>query len=596
MPGTADLIDGWKELVQARPGYEEADKYYSGNLGEVFASPRIMWLLKKAGATSVKDFNYAHIPVDTIANRLHVVAVTVVEDTDGNGEPDGADPDKPVSAAQKALDQLMADNQLDAELPGHWKGCSKHGDGLLFVWPVTEGDNEKPVGVDVRVNSADCARAIYDDEDRLKLRYVIKSWQITDVDPVNGKERKRTRANLYYDDRLERFVSVRSADRRSELGDAKAWEPYTADGKPAIIEHNLGRNPFFHFRNDRPYGQPEHLHAYGPQQMVNKLVVADATSVDFQIFPQRYALMDPTADQPMGNLSDPFSPDDEIDDLEDEGNTSQLSADPSAVWKLWAKAVGQFDPAPADVFLSRLDRYVQAMAETTETPLYRFGSHFAQTPSGEALRQADAPTLNRVEARKAAYGPVLADALEFALSLLGYAAEVRVVWRPSQQVTDAEGWNTVAAKIVAGVPRDVALVETGNYTSDQVKGWLSDDADSALIRRVEAFAKLAAAAQQMGAAVGLGMMDRELAARLVQYAAGEMAGEADLADELMTADPPPEPEKGPDPADMMKAVAAQAGQQQQSADDAPQGGSQDPEPPAEPPKPPVPPPPPPAKK
>lgn len=556
MPGTADLVEGWKELGEARPGYEEADKYYTGNLGEVFASPRVMALLKRAGATSIKDFNYAHIPVDTIAHRLNVTAVTVVEDTDGDGKADEPDDDQPVSPAQKALNDLWKVNQLDAEVPGLVKRASKHGDSYLFVWPVTQDDSDKPVGVDIRVNSAECVRAIYDEEDPLKLKFVIKSWTITDTDPQTGKSRKRTRANLYYDDRLTRFVSVAAIDRKSALGKEEAWEPYTADGKPAEIAHSLGRNPWFHFRNDRPYGQPEHLYAYGPQQMVTKLVVADAGQVDFQSFPQRYALMNPTADQPMGNMADPFEPDDETDDPEDEGNSSQLSADPSAVWKLWgASSVGQFATAAPDVFLSRLDRYVQAMAETTETPLYRFGSHFAQTPSGEALRQADAPTVNRAEDRKSAYGPVLADALEFALSILGFKVEVRVTWKSSQQVTDAEGWNTVKVMIEAGVPRNIALVGTGLYTADQVADWLSEDADSALERRIQVLSTFATAAQQIGAATGLGVLDRELAAKMLQFAASELAGDPELADLLASADAPPEPEKPPNPAEMMAQMA-----------------------------------------
>lgn len=602
MPGTPDLLEGYGLLEEARPGYVEADKYYKGTLGEVFASPRVRLLLQRAGATQVKDFNYAHIPVDTIAHRLSVTALTVVEDTDGDGNPDEPDDDAPVSPAQKALDDLRKANQLDAELPGLIKRASKHGDAYLFVWPVTEGNDGTPgkvVGVDIRVNAAECVRAVYDEEDPLKLKFVVKSWTITDADPQTGQPRKRTRANLYYDDRLERFVSVGSGTKKA-LAEADSWEPFTADKKPAVIQHDLGRNPWFHFRNDRPYGTPEHEHAYGPQQMVNKLVVADAGAVDFQSFPQRYAVMDFAADQTMSNLSDPWGPDDDTEDPEDPSNGTQLSAEPSTVWKFFgAKSVGQFATAAADVFLSRLDRYVQAMAETTETPLYRFGSHFAQTPSGEALRQADAPTVNRAEDRKSAYGPVLSDALEFALSLLGHKVEVRVTWKSSQQVTDAEGWNTVNTKIAAGVPRSVALVETGNYTSDQVAKWLSEDADSALIRRVESLGKLATAAQALGAAVGLGVMDRELAARLVQFAAGEMAGNEELADLLMEADPPPEPEKPEPPAPVM--LPGQPLPPGQPPPDLPQDGQQPPpeavppakDAPKQPPSPPKPPPPPP---
>jgi hypothetical protein len=556
MPGTPELVEAWKQFRDAQPAYKKADKYYAGPIGQVFASERVKRLLAKGGINNLDDINYAHIPVDTIANRLDITTVTVAP-AGGEESDDEQDDGKP-SAEQVALDKLMEDNQLDAELDGLFRDTSKHGDGYLFVWPVTQDGSEKPVSVDIRVNDAESTRAIYDDEDPLLMKAVIRSWSITDKDPRTGKPVERVRANYAVDGRIERWISVIGKGDEKSLCEVGAWEPYTGDDKPAVIEHEWGL-PYFHLRNDRPYGRPEHFFAYGAQQMINKLVYADAGAIDYQSFPQRYYLVDPAADQPMLNSTDPFHPDDAVDDPEDEDNESQLEASPSAVWKLYgAKSAGQFEPAAADVFLSRFDRYVQAMAESTETPLYRFGSHFTQTPSGEALRAADAPTVNRVENRRSRYGPVLTDALEAALRMLGFKdIRVLVSWKPAQQVTDSEGWKVVQQQIDAGVPRDIALVGTGNYTDNQVHGWLSEDTDSSLMRRVQNVLTLAQAAQALGAAVGLGVLDRELAAKAVQYALGEMAGNPDLADELMQADAPEEPEKGPDPAAMMKAMAAQ---------------------------------------
>lgn len=555
MPGTPDLIAAYEALVDARLGYVEADEFYAGDVGEVYASERVRRLLVKARADQVEEFNYAHIPVDTIANRLEIVSVTAVQEKgDGHGKrtaaapaedaptkaaPDGAAPRAGETAAggkgrdvQAAVDDLWKRNQLDAESNGLHQKASRNGDCYLIVWPDSDEDG-KVTAVDMRVNSALTTRVIYDEEDPLEVAYAIKSWTYDQPTPVGPVQ--YTRANLYYDDRIERWISQPNA-KGKELCNAKAWLPYSAeeeDGKGSVIRHSYGRVPVFHFRNDRPYGKPEHLYAYGPQQMLNKLVTALATAVDYQMFPQRVALMDPTSDQPMGNFLDPTHPEDD-DDPEGELNHSQLSADPAAVWKLWgAKSIQQLDPANPDTFLKPFDRFVQAMAELTETPLYRFGSAFAQTPSGAALRAADAPTVNKAENRQSAYDAVWEDAFEFALMLLGFTdVKVSVAWKPAEQATDFEAWSVVQAKIAAGVPQRQALIETG-YTEDQIDEWLGGEAavQAKLTRKVDLLTSIAGALQQLGAAVTMNVLSEKQMQTLVS----DLLGDTETNDEPATA-------------------------------------------------------------
>lgn len=545
MPGTPDLIAAFKDLEEARPAYCEADDMYSGDIDEVFASAKVRRLLKKARADEVEEFNYAHIPVDTIANRLGITSVTIASDDDGKGAddgvpaaeskgaaakdaakdkghgeaPDAADAKTGSGAAQAALDRLWKENQLDAESDGLHLKVSKQGDSYLIVWPRSDDTGEKITAVDIRVNTAETVRAIYDAEDPLKMAYVIKSWTYdAPIDPrdEDSKTVQWTRANLYYDGKVERYRSLPNKKGKA-LCNIKAWEPFDDDEKPSVIKHPYGM-PVFHFRNDRPYGRPEHLYAYGPQQMLNKLVMAQAVAVDYQSFPQRYLLMDPTQDQPMQNLLDPNHPEDD-DDPEGDGNSSQLSAEASAVWRVWgAKSAGQFDASSPDTFLKPFDRYVQAMAELTETPLYRFGSAFAQTPSGAALRSADAPVVAKVENRQDAYDAVWEDALEFALSLLGFHdTKVSVSWKPAEQATDFEAWSVVDSKIRAGVPQKQALIETG-YTEDQVTEWLGGEAakNATLLRNVELLTSVAEALQAIGAAVAMGVVNEAQASGLVE--------------------------------------------------------------------------------
>lgn len=551
MAATPDLIAAFEDLEHARPAYEEADNFYSGDVGEVYASERVKLLLRKAGADQVEEFNYCHIPVDTVANRLEITSVTVVTDDDqstkesGDGGEERADgthaptatparnpkttkaPDaedaldgRRVEEAQAALDKVWTDNQLDAESSGLHLNVSKNGDCYLIVWPH-EDDTGKVTGVDMRVNSALTTRVVYDTEDPLQVAYAIKSWTF-DAPDKDGNKVQFTRATLYYDDAVERWISKPGVKGKG-LCDPDNWEHYepvrgdSDDREPWRTEHDYGRVPVFHFRNARPYGRPEHLYAYGPQQLLNKLVQAEVGAIDFQGFPQRYLLMDPTADQPMGNFLDPNHPEDD-DDPEGDGNVSQLSGEAMAVWRLFGvKTAGQFDPASADTFLKPFDRFVQAMAELTETPLYRFGSSFAQTPSGAALRVADASTVNKAENRQAAYDAVWEDAFTFALELLGFNdLQVRVGWKPAEQATDFEAWSVVQAKITAGVPQRQALIEAG-YTDDQVDEWLQGEAaaQADLLRKVETLNAVAGALQNLGAAATMGVIQPEQVQALI---------------------------------------------------------------------------------
>lgn len=553
MPASPDLIAAWKDLNAARPAYEQAEAFYCGDVDEVYASDKVRRLLQQARATQIEEFNYCHIPVDTVANRLRIVSITIVDDegqAPDEGEPLKAAKDGGASArgvpvakttpakandqksrdpapaedvgprpgtAAAALETLWATNELDAQSIDLHRKVSRHGDCYLIVWPRTD-DAGKVAGVDVRVSSALTTRMIYDDDDPLKALYAIKSWSYEEHDD-KGRATCYTRATLYYPDRVERWVSEPDA-KGPALGEPDAWLPYRGDGDP-VVEHDYGM-VVFHFRNDRQYGHPEHLFAYGPQQMLNKLIAAQSSAIDYQSFPQRYALMDPTADQPMGNLLDPVNPHDD-DDPEGEGNTTGLSAEASSVWRFWgAKTVGQFDPASPDTFLKPFDRYVQAMAELTETPLYRFGSAFAATPSGAALRVADAPTVNKVTNRQDSYDPPWEDSHELALRMLGFRVQVKVNWEPAEQVTDYEGWSVVQAKIAAGVPRRQVLVETG-YSPQQVDEWLGKDApdEEDLRRKVDLLTAIAGAAQQLGAAQAMGVMSKEAVAAVMAKVLGD---------------------------------------------------------------------------
>lgn len=493
MAGTPELVSAYHELCEARPAYAKANAYYEGEAEEIFASDKVARMLAKSNLGEMDEVNFARIPVDAVVHRLHISSITT-------GNPD----------TDSEIADLIERNELEEEGPGlHTRACSQ-GDAYLMVWPDV-GEDGEPSSVDMFVNSASVVRIIYDAENPLQKAFAIKSWTI-------GTAKDQTiRADLYYPDRIERWHW-----QGKWSGRQNKWLPYSGDEQQPVLPNPYGEVPFFHFRTARPYGRPEHYAAYGPQALINKLVMSHAATVDFQSLPQRYGLIDPAVDQ-SGTQSDwdPEFPEDAGGDPESPLNASQLRNDPGEVWLLQGlKGVGQFQAADPDVYLKPLDRYVKAMAQVTDTPMHIFDATGEQI-SGKSRREANGPLTEKVQARQRSFGGTWKAAWQFALKLLGYEdVTVDIQWAAAETVSDAEGWATVDAKIKAGVPREQALVEAG-YDPAQVDAWLADlDDDGELQRRIELLGSLGTAVQSLGTAVQLGSISKEQVAVLLDVVVG----------------------------------------------------------------------------
>ena len=581
--GSDELMAALKDLEAAQEAYRLADAFYDGLAGDIHTAPRIAELLARAGAADIESFNYAAVPVDSVADNLIVRAVTASTGVEANRTviPAGPPPvDDLAEQAQELVDDLRADNELDAEEAVLHLEVSTHGDAYLFVWPrIEEGElpdtdqadeldlhegvyPSQVTGVDMWVNTADTVRVFYDRENPLLMTHAIKAWEWGDG---------RYRATLYYPDRIERWVSDKDEDRANP----EAWKPYVPEGSEWPLENPTGRVPFFHFRNRRPYGKPEHLRAYGPQRLVNKLILAHAGTIDYQSFPQRYIMLSAKTEDALLNLVDPDFPEDDQDDPEGDGR-SQYRADPAAIWKIPGGAgVGQFSPADPGIFLEPLDRYIRSMAELTKTPLDEFVG-YGQSLSGEARKMGRKPLTDKLRNRAKSYGATWQDAYEFALELMSLTdITINVEWAPFETASGLEDWNVIATKISQGVPVSQALQEAG-YERDVVETWLNDETGADLMRRVTLLNAIGTAVQTLGAGVGLGVVSAPQVADIISRILG-LTGEAlptlETPVEIQPPPPPPVPGAGPPP------------------DEQDQGGGETGGTPAPPPPPPPPPPP-----
>lgn len=507
--GTADLMSGVLDLRETRHAFDKAGAYYEGKVPEVFTSLR----LRRALAIHDIGFslNFARTPVDAVVDRLEIAAIT-----------------SPDEATNTLISKIWQDNALDLEIPDLHRRACEYGDAYLICLPCDD-DMGNRVRVDMFYNSPQTVRIMYSEENPRVKKFAIKKWQ----------DGLYLRAELYYDDHIERWTT----GPKSHGEEAQDWYQWTepaddgsTDPESWTILHEWGEVPVFHYRTDRPYGTPEHFGAYGPQNAITKLQATHMGTVDYQGFPQRYALTEQattdTSDLEPGDFDDPDWPEDDHGlGPKDTGEDSSLKSGPGEMWLLRGfKAVGQFSAASPAVFWDPISANVRAMAQITNTPLRLFDQQLSNRRSGESYRAEDDPFTRKVEFRQISFGATHREVFTFCLRMLGVENPVVTVrWTPAATVDDTAGWLIVTEKVKNGVPRKQALMETG-YRSEQVDAWLAGADDAELQRRVEILSALATASQAFGAAAALGVVTTEQVTTLLSGALNDVEALAVVED------------------------------------------------------------------
>jgi hypothetical protein len=286
--------------------------------------------------------------------------------------------------------------------------------------------------------------------------------------------------------------------------------------------------PVFHFRTDADeYGEPEHKDFYSIVDILHKLALGHMSGVDYQAFPQRYALMmddtDTTEAERLDSGLYSF-------EMQEQGTTenyggegrSQFKADPGSVWMAEGiKSFGQFDVSDSKNFTDPMEFYLRCGATISNTPLHYFDPS-GQTPSGESLKTAEAPFVKKVETRKDSFGDTLRQIFSFALKLLGNP-DVRVVvtWKPSASTDDQSTWTVAKMKQEAGVPTEQTLVEAG-YTDTQVAEWEADG-EMNLPQKVSLLEQIGQAVASLSTGVAAGVIDGSVVQALIAKVMGDVA-------------------------------------------------------------------------
>jgi hypothetical protein len=513
-----DVLTGWIAMEDALPGYLEAEKYATGTIDEVFADPAIADKLRVTGERY--RFNLIRTVISARLDRCEIDMVKV--------------PDN--ETATQRLMEIWDANEMAIHYPGLLKDVFTYGDGYVQMWeidPDTDVVGLDPdlvaCGVEITTHGPKNARMMYDPQNQRRKLFMIRRWCERTV-----ATRDVWRVDLYYADRIERWISVEAGGLTEESG----WIPYDEDEEDWSSPHTFGEVPFFHHRTALPYGVPLHLEGYGTQDALNKELITLLTTTDSQGHAQRYQLLKDDAVLDENNDDPQWVEDGDASAVSPGGMTksggvgSGMRTGPGTMQTFTGtEEVGQFAAADPAVFIEPVLLFIRLMAQLTNTPLHDFDPS-GDVPSGESLKREEAPLVKSIEWLQVLQTSPLREQWRFALRMVGVTVpRVEVQWAPVTSADSVDDWAVVTAKQAAGVPVDQTLAEAG-YVPEQVAEWLDANAEAAtLAQRVVLLGQIGTAVRDLSSGVALGVLSEESANAAVELVLAQVNDSGTGADQ-----------------------------------------------------------------
>lgn len=322
--------------------------------------------------------------VDAVADKLRLTGFALEEEAD--------------APADDAW-QIWLDNRMDEVAGEVHTEALIGGSSYVIVWPGESDDGE---GALLYPNGADTTMVHYDQERPRLIDWAAKVWTLDDLN---------VRVNLYYADRIEKYVTLRPATNGlPEKVDA--FQRYEAEKEAWPLLNPFGRVPVFHFANNSRLGKDgrSELKTVIPvQDGLNKSVADMLVASEFVAMPQRWAVgievdVDPATGHPYidTNTGKPKVP---------------FVYGVDRIWTVANEMVkfGEFAQANLSGFLEAQEKFRIEIARVSRTPMHYLVPEGGNPPSGEALKALMSPFLNKVGKRQVAFGNVWSDVLEFAL-------------------------------------------------------------------------------------------------------------------------------------------------------------------------------------
>lgn len=416
--------------AQRRTRYRAYREYYDGEHSTQLTNRQRQYLKVKHG----EDFrdNFCPVVVDSLAERLIVTGFETSDDD--------------LSAT---LWDWWHDSRLDAGQADIYQATLRDGDAYAIVsWDY---DNDRPrIDMEPAYDGTEGVEIVYGDE-RGEAQYATKRWQISDPKDGGGY---RTRLNIYYEDRIERYVSdsrVGGDWMKHETDDLPWWEWWTDTG--AENGEPLGI-PVHHFRYKATgynWGRSRLADVIPLQNLVNKVLIDIAGAADTHGYP----MLTLTGDKPSA---------------QDVGPGRMLYSE-----RADAK-YGRIDPGDLSQLLKLKDALVMDIARVSNTPMSRF-QITGQIAAEGTLKQQEGGLVADAMQFQSSTGNVWEDVMTMALQIQSVMGEVdlpedlniEAKWRPA--ATRDEKGQTEMYKIWAesfNVPDEIVWKRIG-MTDDEIE-------------------------------------------------------------------------------------------------------------------------------
>ncbi len=388
--------------------YRRSSRYYAGEHSLSFATEKFA----NTFGDLFREFalNLCPAVCDAIKDKLKITGFGVRSEERDKSRTLSAD-----------VNEIWRANRMAIRAGEVHKEALKNGDAYVIVWPAADGT------VQIFPNSAETCTVGYDEEMPGRVKWAAKYWRTPE---------KRTRLNLFFPDRIEKFISKDAQD--GFLPNAESFIP-TVESARSIASKNaeerdesrtlnnpFGVVPVFHFANNADigsFGVSELEPAIPVQDGLNKAVLDMLVAMEVCAYRQRWAAGIEIQYDKDGNAAAPFKAG--IDHL-------WLAENPDAKF-------GDFAAADLEQFLKVKDGFRIDIASVTGTPLYYLMPQVRGFPSGESLRKAETRFVAKVRDRQEQFGTVWEDVMAFALRIVGHAnAAVSTEWEPASPLTERE--------------------------------------------------------------------------------------------------------------------------------------------------------------
>jgi len=429
-----DISEALAHMAAQREDLARWRNYYHGRHDTAFATDK--WKSTFACMFRNLSLNLCRGVVNALSDRLELTGFSVEAGQEAAGE---------------AAWDIWNRNRMDLRAGKVHNESAQTGDSYVIVWPGRDDTLAR-----IHPNGPETMHVCYDEEDATRVLWASKIWSVANTE--GDKKGRLYRANLYYPERIEKYVTRGAVSRIPN--DADDFFEYSDE--PAIA-NPYGIVPVFHFPNNECgcTGESELVDVVPLQDALNKSVADMLIAMEFEAFAQRWAV----------------GVEGEVDPL----TLQEKPAFRAGVDRIFQTSndlakFGEFSRADLTNFLAVKQDFKLDIAQVSGTPLH-YLSLMNDPPSGEALKTLEARFTKKCKDRQTAWGNAWEDALSLALRIDHGGSEgvlLSAEWVDPAPKSEREAAETQTLKQRAGVSKRQSLREMG-YTDALIEEMLSEN-------------------------------------------------------------------------------------------------------------------------